>query len=83
MTVSVIYKRRYLLRKITKAIPVALVLGILWDYIAIERGWWSYGKEFLLGPSILGIPIEDFLFFIVVPAGAVAVYDLINNPAKN
>ena len=51
-----------------KGVPIALVLGIVWDYIAISRGWWSYGK--------------DFLFFILVPAGAVAVYDLINNPSK-
>ena len=77
--IAIIYKRRYLLRRIAKGVPIALVLGTIWDYIAISRGWWSYGKDFLLGPTVYGIPVEDFLFFILVPAGAVAIFDLINN----
>ena len=82
LPISIIHKRRYLLRQIAKGVPVALLLGTVFDYIGISRGWWSYGKDFLLGPTVYGIPIEDFLFFIIVPSGAVAVFDLINNRKK-
>lgn len=79
---TIIYKRRYLLKQIAKAMPVALLIGTVFDYTGISRGWWVYGKDFLLGPTVYGVPIEDFLFFIIVPAGAVAVFDLINNRKK-
>jgi len=46
----------------------------IWDYIAISRGWWSYGDSFLLGPKFFGIPLEDFLFMIVVSTAIVAGY---------
>ncbi|MFM7491442.1 MAG: lycopene cyclase domain-containing protein [Actinomycetota bacterium] len=47
--------------------PTALIF-LAWDYYAVTRGHWKFDKEQVVGiygPA--GIPIEEFLFFIVVP----------------
>ena len=48
-------------------LPPAIVF-LLWDYYAVTRGHWKFDKEQVVGiygPA--GIPLEEFLFFIVVP----------------
>ena len=57
---------------------VAILIGSVWDYIAISRGIWFYGVggNKILGYDILGIPIEDFLFFFMIPPWGVGCYEL-------
>lgn len=43
-----------------------LILATCWDQIAIARGHWSFGEEFLLGIKIGYMPIEEFGFVLVV-----------------
>ena len=38
----------------------------IWDVIATERGHWSFHPERTLGAVILGMPIEEWLFFPVL-----------------
>jgi lycopene cyclase domain-containing protein len=37
-----------------------------WDIIATARGHWSFNPRFILGYSIAGLPVEEWLFFLVV-----------------
>ncbi len=76
--VAILYKRRYLLKHVLKGMAIALGVGTVWDYVAISRGWWAYGEKFILGPKLFGIPLEDFLFFVVVPAAVVSIHDVIS-----
>ena len=39
----------------------------LWDVAAVQRGHWSFNPAYILGYSPFGLPIEEWLFFIVVP----------------
>ena len=44
-----------------------LIAGSLWDQYAIWRGMWVYNKYFLLGQWIGYMPLEDYLFVLIVP----------------
>ena len=63
------------LRRIKKVaisvLPVSLFF-LAWDAYAIDQGHWFFDREQMLG--IVGpfnIPLEEYLFFIVIPMAAI------------
>lgn len=48
---------------------------IVWDLIATKRGDWAFNPEHLLGIDILGLPLEEILFFITVPYSCIFIYE--------
>ncbi len=54
--------------------PVALLKSIAgvcipfwtWDILATARGHWWFNPDYIAGVSILGLPVEEWLFFVVV-----------------
>lgn len=61
---------------------------IIWDVVFAEAGIWSFNEDYLLGPSLLGLPIEEWLFFICIPYASVFTYFALRhyvkrNPLKN
>ncbi len=48
---------------------------IIWDVIVTFRGDWWFNKEYLIGFEIAGLPIEEILFFIVVPYSCIFIYE--------
>lgn len=52
-----------------------LAIYLIWDYWAIRKENWSFDSEQILGFYLFGIvPIEEVLFFIIVPLMTVIVY---------
>ena len=52
-----------------------LVIYLIWDYWAIKKENWSFDSEQILGFYLFDIvPIEEVLFFIIVPLMTVIVY---------
>ena len=63
--------------------PVAF-LFIAWDKYAIAHGHWLFDKAQILG--IYGpwcIPLEEYLFFIVVPIAALMTIEAVRTTKKN
>jgi lycopene cyclase domain-containing protein len=55
-----------------------LIVGgsyIIWDALVTSRGDWWFNYEYLSGPEILGLPIEEIMFFIVVPYACIFIYE--------
>jgi len=53
---------------------IALVAPVflVWDWYAISRGQWFFNPALTLGVvGPLGIPLEEYLFFIVVPVASI------------
>lgn len=46
---------------------IFLFIGTLWDSFAIIRGHWSFQGDGLIGLTIGVMPIEEYLFCLVVP----------------
>lgn len=58
-----------------------LIIGtlyVLWDIMAHSRGDWAFNEVYLLGSRLLGIPLEEILFFIVVPYSCLFIYEVLN-----
>lgn len=52
-----------------------LVVYLIWDFWAISKGSWFFDPDQILGIMLLGkLPIEEFLFFIIVPLMTVLTY---------
>lgn len=65
--------RRWLL----SLLPVFVVFTG-WDLYAIARGHWSYDRAQTSGIVLLGrIPLEEVLFFLVVPTCAILAFEAV------
>ena len=54
------------------------VVFIIWDIIVTKRGDWSFNPEYTLGIELLGLPVEELLFFIVVPYSCMFTYEALS-----
>lgn len=58
-------------------LPVALGFGA-WDIAAIAADWWHYDARYLVGVTLPGkLPLEEFLFFLVIPTCAVLTLEAV------
>ncbi|MBW0019613.1 MAG: lycopene cyclase domain-containing protein [Mycobacterium sp.] len=66
-------------RRLLRAVlPIAAVF-LLWDEIAIAAHVWTYNNAYIVGLSIpLRVPIEETLFFVVIPACALLTYNAVS-----
>ena len=54
-------------RRLAQVFLFVSVPFILLDTFSHSRGWWAYNPEFVTGIRVVGLPIEEVLFFFVVP----------------
>ncbi|TRZ71800.1 MAG: lycopene cyclase domain-containing protein [Streptomycetaceae bacterium] len=70
-------------KRMLKAIAPVAFLFIAWDKYAISHGHWLFDKDQILG--IYGpwcIPLEEYLFFIVVPIAALMTIEAVRKTKK-
>ena len=52
-----------------------LIIYLIWDFWAVSKGSWFFDSNQILGIMIFGkLPIEEVLFFIIVPLMTVLTY---------
>src|SRR5690606_36592837 len=66
---------------IKACIPVALFF-ILWDAWFTSLNVWWFNDRYLIGTRILGLPIEEILFFICIPFSCVFTFFCLEKLAK-
>lgn len=57
------------------SVTLPALFFIIWDVIFTARGIWSFNPEYFLGPKILGLPIEEWMFFVCVPFACVFIIE--------
>ena len=58
-------------------LPVAAGF-VVWDALAARAGWWSFDARWVLDlPRPLGLPFEEWAFFLVVPICAVLTFEAV------
>jgi lycopene cyclase domain-containing protein len=67
------YYRYY--KALFPAIAVVGITYIIWDAIVTARGDWWFNYEYLSGITIIGLPLEEILFFVVVPYSCIFIYE--------
>ena len=53
-------------RLVLTLLPV-LVVFVTWDVLAIRAGHWDYDPRQTTGISLGSLPLEELLFFVVIP----------------
>ena len=59
----------------TLAVPAAVFT--VWDVLAIQAGHWSYDTEQVTGVAVGVLPLEELLFFVVIPICAVLTLEAV------
>ncbi len=65
-------------RRLFPAIWIMGALFIVWDAFFGYAGVWGFNDRYLLGGRLLGLPWEEWLFFITVPFGSFFIYACLN-----
>lgn len=47
---------------------------LIWDYFFTYSGVWGFNSDYLIGYYVTNLPIEEVLFFVVVPFSCVFIY---------
>ncbi|WP_249645417.1 lycopene cyclase domain-containing protein [Nocardia sputi] len=67
-----VYRRPRLL---LGALLPTVMLFVAWDLVAVAAGVWDFNPRYLLGVFLPGaIPLEELLFFLVVPLCGLLTY---------
>jgi lycopene cyclase domain-containing protein len=48
---------------------------LIWDYFFTLHGVWGFNSDYISGISVGNLPIEEVLFFIVVPFSCTFIYE--------
>lgn len=65
------------LKYILPAIFITAFIFWIWDIGFTKAKVWSFNQEFTLGINLMGMPIEEWLFFIVVPYCCIFIYEVL------
>lgn len=60
-----------------KAMILPAFFYIAWDILFTKSGVWSFNKDYITGIKIFNLPIEEVLFFFVVPYCCVFIYECV------
>jgi lycopene cyclase domain-containing protein len=64
------------LRLLLTLLPV-LVVFVTWDMLAIKAGHWTYDLHQMTGVHLGDLPLEELLFFLVIPVCAVLTLEAV------
>jgi lycopene cyclase domain-containing protein len=65
-------------RRLLLAVLPEFVVFVVWVLYAIAQGHWDYDVDLTLGVRLPGgIPVEEMLFFLVVPLCAVLAFEAV------
>lgn len=56
------------------AILIVGLFFIAWDIWFTEMGVWGFNDDYLIGLRIIGMPLEEYLFFLLIPYASVFIH---------
>lgn len=63
-------------------LPAILMVGVVflvWDQYFTQNGIWGFTPNYLLGIYLGDLPLEECLFFLVVPYSCIFIYEVIRS----
>lgn len=68
---------RHNIRYLIPAILFSGIIFILWDYRFIQYNLWEFNPSYILGIHLSGVPLEEWLYYLIIPMVSVYVYELV------
>ena len=59
------------------AMIIPALIYIVWDFYFASKGVWSFNEKYVTGIKLYNLPIEEVLFFFIVPYCCVFIYECI------
>tara|TARA_R110000782_G_scaffold270486_1_gene372048 strand:+ start:115600 stop:116289 length:690 start_codon:yes stop_codon:yes gene_type:complete len=56
------------------AISIVAIVYIVWDVIFTKIGVWGFNSNYHLGITIFNLPIEEILFFFLIPYASIFIH---------
>lgn len=70
-------------RTVFPAIFVVGLFFLLWDNYFTEHAVWGFNKRYVQGVYLFRLPLEEVLFFLVVPYACLFVYEVVKGYLPN
>lgn len=61
------------------AMMLPAMFYILWDIYFTSKGVWSFNENYVTGIKLINLPVEEILFFLIVPYCCVFIYECIRS----
>jgi lycopene cyclase domain-containing protein len=69
--------------RLTLTVAPVLVVFSIWDAYAIAQGHWTFDPRFITDVTLIAkIPLDEILFFIVIPICAILSFEAVRS-ARN
>lgn len=65
------------LKYIIPAIIITAIAFLIWDIIFENHHIWSFSPAHTIGVNILGLPLEEWLFFFIIPYACFFIYETV------
>lgn len=62
---------------------ITSIIYIIWDIIFTSYNIWKFNESYILKYKLIHLPLEEYLFFIVVPYASLFIYECIKNYFPN
>ncbi|QCW51591.1 lycopene cyclase domain-containing protein [Nocardioides dongxiaopingii] len=67
------------LRRLALVLVCAGLPFVVWDLLAVRAGHWFFDTSQTLGLELAGLPLEEVLFFVVVPLASVMTLEAVRS----
>ena len=74
-------KKVYFFSKWKYVLPAIAITGgffLIWDLLFVKLNVWSFNSNYIVGIKLLGLPLEEILFFLTVPYACIFIYECLN-----
>ena len=65
------------------AMIIPALLYIVWDIYFTSKGVWSFNEDYITGIKLINLPLEEVLFFFIVPYCCVFIYACVKSYFPN
>lgn len=69
-------------RRLLLALAPTAVVFVLWDLAAIAAGHWTFDPGQMTGITFGPLPLEELLFFLVVPIAAILAFEAVRTVTR-
>jgi lycopene cyclase domain-containing protein len=65
------------LKFIFPGIAFGTLIFSIWDIRFTQLGIWTFNPDYIVGLEIFTLPVEEYLFFVIVPLSGVFIYEFL------